>query len=148
MSSDQMPAPRKTELTKFPPSRAGKDVKYPGYAGGGGDVKRSFFTELGSIWPEKKFLQIFSVLTTVTNPDKAKKWQPGLGDKKKPTLHCGSNHRQMKVILLSAYYFILFVGDENHVETRLLANCVHIFSTLIGQIIFKLTSYIVTRSVI
>ena len=88
------------------------------------------------------------MLTTVTNPDKAKKWQPGLGDKKKPTLHCGSNHRQMKVILLSAYYFILFVGDENHVETRLLANCVHIFSTLIGQIIFKLTSYIVTRSLI
>ena len=46
----------------------------------------------------------------------------------------------MKGILLSAYYFILFVGDENHVETRLLTNCVHIFSTLIGQIIFKLTS--------
>ena len=46
----------------------------------------------------------------------------------------------MKVILLSAYYFILFVGDENHVETRFLANYVHILSTLIGQIIFKLIS--------
>ena len=47
---------------------------------------------------------------------------------------------QMKVILLSVYYFTLFVGDENHVETRLLANYVQIWSTLIGQIIFKLIS--------
>ena len=30
-----MPAPRKTKLIKFPPSRAGKDVKCPGYARGG-----------------------------------------------------------------------------------------------------------------
>ena len=36
MSSDQMPAPGKTKLIKFPPSRAGKDVKCPGYARGGG----------------------------------------------------------------------------------------------------------------
>ena len=36
MSSDQMPAPGKTELIKFPPSQAGKDVKCPGYARGGG----------------------------------------------------------------------------------------------------------------
>ena len=35
MSSDQMPAPGKTKLIKFPPSRAGKDVKCPGYARGG-----------------------------------------------------------------------------------------------------------------
>ena len=35
MSSDQMPAPEKTKLIKFPPSRAGKDIKCPGYAGGG-----------------------------------------------------------------------------------------------------------------
>ena len=35
MGSDQMPAPGKTKLIKFPPSRAGKDVKYPGYARGG-----------------------------------------------------------------------------------------------------------------
>ena len=27
-----MPAPGKTKLIKFPPSRAGKDVKCPGYA--------------------------------------------------------------------------------------------------------------------
>ena len=46
----------------------------------------------------------------------------------------------MKVMLLSVHHFILFVGDENHVETRLLANYVHILSTLIGQIIFKLIS--------
>ena len=38
MSSDQMPAPGKTKLIKFPPSRAGKDVKCPGYARGGGGV--------------------------------------------------------------------------------------------------------------
>ena len=46
MSSDQMPAPGKTKLIKFPPYRAGKDVKCPGYAwgGGGGDVE-------ASIWP-------------------------------------------------------------------------------------------------
>ena len=30
-----MPAPGKTKLIKFPPSRAGKDVKCPGYARGG-----------------------------------------------------------------------------------------------------------------
>ena len=36
MSSDQMLAPGKTKLIKFPPFRAGKDIKYPGYAGGGG----------------------------------------------------------------------------------------------------------------
>ena len=35
MSSDQMPAPGKTKLIKFPPSWAGKDVKCPGYARGG-----------------------------------------------------------------------------------------------------------------
>ena len=35
MSSDQMPAPRKTKLIKFPPSWAGKDIKCPGYARGG-----------------------------------------------------------------------------------------------------------------
>ena len=35
MSSDQMPAPGKTKLIKFPPSRAVKDVKCPGYARGG-----------------------------------------------------------------------------------------------------------------
>ena len=35
MSSDQMLAPGKAKLIKFPPSRAGKDVKCPGYAGGG-----------------------------------------------------------------------------------------------------------------
>ena len=35
MSSDQMPAPGKTKLIKFPPSWAGKDVKCPGCAGGG-----------------------------------------------------------------------------------------------------------------
>ena len=46
----------------------------------------------------------------------------------------------MNVILLSAYHFNLFVGDENHVETRLLANYVQSLSTLIGQIIFKLIS--------
>ena len=34
MSSDQMPAPGKTKLIKFPPSRAGKDVECPGYARG------------------------------------------------------------------------------------------------------------------
>ena len=44
MSSDQMPAPGKTKLIKFPPSRAGKDVKCPGYArgGGGGMLKLRF----------------------------------------------------------------------------------------------------------
>ena len=36
MSSDQMPAPGKTKLIKFPPSRAGKYVKCPGYDRGGG----------------------------------------------------------------------------------------------------------------
>ena len=36
MSSDQMPAPRMTKLIKFPPSRAGKYIKCPGYAQGGG----------------------------------------------------------------------------------------------------------------
>ena len=30
-----MPAPGKTKLIKFPPSRSGKDVKCPGYARGG-----------------------------------------------------------------------------------------------------------------
>ena len=35
MSGDQTPAPGKTKLIKFPPSRAGKDVKCPGYARGG-----------------------------------------------------------------------------------------------------------------
>ena len=44
----------------------------------------------------------------------------------------------MKMMLLSVYYFILLVGDENHVETRLLANYVPILSTLIGLIISKL----------
>ena len=29
-----MPAPGKAKLIKFPPSRTGKDVKYPGYARG------------------------------------------------------------------------------------------------------------------
>ena len=34
------PTPRNTKFIKFPPSRVGKDVKWPGYApgGGGGDV--------------------------------------------------------------------------------------------------------------
>ena len=42
MRSDQMPAHGKTKLINFPPSRAGKDVKCPGYArGGGGDVEAS-----------------------------------------------------------------------------------------------------------
>ena len=36
MSSDQMPAPGKTKLIKFPPSRAGEDVKCLGEGGGGG----------------------------------------------------------------------------------------------------------------
>ena len=52
----------------------------------------------------------------------------------------------MKVILLSAYYFFLFVGDENHVETRLLTNYAQILSTLIGQIIFKLISDVECQS--
>ena len=42
MSSNQMPAPGKTKLIKFPPSRAGKDVKCPGYARGGGMLKLRF----------------------------------------------------------------------------------------------------------
>ena len=42
MSSDQMLAPGKAKLIKFPPSRAGKDVKCPGYAGGGGIFKLRF----------------------------------------------------------------------------------------------------------
>ena len=42
MSSDQMPAPGKTKLIKFPPSRVGKDVKYPWYARGG-DVEASIW---------------------------------------------------------------------------------------------------------
>ena len=42
MSSDQMPAPGNTKLIKFPPSRAGKDVKCPGYARGG-DVEASIW---------------------------------------------------------------------------------------------------------
>ena len=42
MSSDQMPAPGKTKLIKFPPSRAGKDVKCPGYARVG-DVEASIW---------------------------------------------------------------------------------------------------------
>ena len=46
----------------------------------------------------------------------------------------------MKVILLKGYHFILFVSDENHVKTRLLANYVQIWSTPVGQIIFKLIS--------
>ena len=32
----KFPAPGKTTFIKFPPSRAGKDVKCPGYARGGG----------------------------------------------------------------------------------------------------------------
>ena len=44
----------------------------------------------------------------------------------------------MKMMLLSVYYFILLVGDKNHVETRLLANYVQILSTPIGLIISKL----------
>ena len=44
MSSDQMPAPAKTKLIKFPPSRAGKDIKCPGYArGGGGGMFKLWF---------------------------------------------------------------------------------------------------------
>ena len=45
MSSDQMSALGKTKLIKFPPSRAGKDVKCPGYArvGGGGMFKLQFY---------------------------------------------------------------------------------------------------------
>ena len=44
MSSDQMPAPGKTKLIKFPPFRAGKDGKCPGYAPqGGGDVEASIW---------------------------------------------------------------------------------------------------------
>ena len=43
MSSDQMPAPGKTKLIKFPLSRAEKDVKCPGYAPGGGDVEASIW---------------------------------------------------------------------------------------------------------
>ena len=45
MSSDQMPASSgsgKTKLIKFPPSRAGKDVKCPGYAREGGMLKLQF----------------------------------------------------------------------------------------------------------
>ena len=44
------------------------------------------------------------------------------------------------MILLSVYHFILLVGDENRVETGLLANYVQILSTLIGHIIFKLSN--------
>ena len=47
---------------------------------------------------------------------------------------------EMNVILLSVHYFILFVWEENHVKTRLLANYVQIWSTIIGEIIFKLVS--------
>ena len=42
MSSDQMPAPGESKLIKFPPSRAGKDVKCLGYARGGGGECLSF----------------------------------------------------------------------------------------------------------
>ena len=47
-------------------------------------------------------------------------------------------------------YFILLVGDENHVETRLIANYMEIWSNLIGQIISKLINnaeYDIQRSV-
>ena len=43
MSSDQMPAPGKTKLIKFPPSQAGKDSKCPGYALGGGGMFKLWF---------------------------------------------------------------------------------------------------------
>ena len=42
MSSDQMPHPGKTKFIKVPPSRAGKDIKCPGYARGGGMFKLRF----------------------------------------------------------------------------------------------------------
>ena len=42
MRSDQIPAPGKTKLINFPPSRSGKDVKCPGYARGGGMFKLRF----------------------------------------------------------------------------------------------------------
>ena len=38
------------------------------------------------------------------------------------------------------HHFILFVGDENHVETRLIANYVQMLTTLTDQKISELTS--------
>ena len=53
MSSDQMPAPGKTKLIKFPPSRGGKDVKCP--ARGGGDVEASIWLiHYSNTWPRKR----------------------------------------------------------------------------------------------
>ena len=53
MSSDEMLAPRKTKLIKSPPSRAGKDVKCPGYArGGGGMLKLRFDWYIIPSWTE------------------------------------------------------------------------------------------------
>ena len=57
-----------------------------------------------------------------------------------PTFHCGSNHPNECDTSISVSFQFAFVIDENHVETRLLANYVQILSTLIGQIIFKLIS--------
>lgn len=46
----------------------------------------------------------------------------------------------MKMILLLVYHFILLVGDENRVETRLQAIYVQILSTPIGHISFRLSN--------
>ena len=40
-----MPAPGKTKLIKFPPTRAGKDVKWLGYAGGAGGMFKFRFDQ-------------------------------------------------------------------------------------------------------
>ena len=56
MSRDQMPAPGKTKLTKFPPSRAGKDVKCPGFAGGGGMLKLRFDWYISSMKSHSRML--------------------------------------------------------------------------------------------
>ena len=61
MSSDQMPACGNTKLIKFSPSRAGKDVKCPGYARGG-EVE-------ASIWLiyNVKVRQLFNWLAAISS---------------------------------------------------------------------------------
>ena len=57
MSSDQMPAPGMTKLIKFPPSRAGKDVKCLGYARGVGGMFKLRFDRYISVNMELKHRQ-------------------------------------------------------------------------------------------
>lgn len=82
---------------------------------------------------------MFLRISLSLNPGKAKQWLYNSVNKK-PTFHCGSNHLNENCTTISVLFYLVSRQMEIHVETRLLANYVQTFSTLIGHITPKLNN--------